>query len=123
MVACGGDHVKSRRCVRRNVLDGSRVAGPGETGYHDIPLFDPPIVPKTDAQTPDFERMLKELETLVARLEQGELSLDESLRQFERGVELARLCEQALKAAEQKVEILLEHNAEAAVVPFESDSG
>jgi len=67
--------------------------------------------------------MLKELETLVARLEQGELSLDESLRQFERGVELARLCEQALKAAEQKVEILLEHSADAATVPFESDSG
>src|SRR5580765_3501411 len=87
------------------------------------PLFDPPIVPKTDAQTPDFERMLKELETLVGRLEQGELSLDESLRQFERGIELTRLCEQALKAAEQKVEILLEHSADGTAVPFDSDSG
>jgi exonuclease VII small subunit len=49
------------------------------------PLPDPPIVPKADAQTPDFERMLKELETLVGRLEQGELSLDESLRQSSAG--------------------------------------
>ena len=87
------------------------------------PLPDPPIVPKADAQTPDFERMLKELEALVLRLEQGELSLDESLRQFERGIELTRLCEQALKAAEQKVEILLEQGTEARTVPFESRTG
>jgi exodeoxyribonuclease VII small subunit len=85
--------------------------------------FDPTDVPPNDAQTPDFERMLKELETLVLRLEQGELSLDESLRQFERGVELTRLCEQALKAAEQKVEILLEQGGDARTVPFESQNG
>jgi exodeoxyribonuclease VII small subunit len=77
----------------------------------------------SDPQAPDFERMLKELETLVARLEQGELTLDESLRQFERGIELTRRCEQALKAAEQKVEILLEHGADAQPVPFESEPG
>ena len=85
--------------------------------------FDPTDVPPNDAQTPDFERMLKELETLVLRLEQGELSLDESLRQFERGVELTRLCEQALKTAEQKVEILLEQGGDARTVPFESQNG
>ena len=86
-------------------------------------LFGPPIVSKTDAQTPDFERMLKELETLVVRLEQGELSLDESLRQFERGIELTRRCEQALKAAEQRVEILLEQSVDAPPAPFESEPG
>jgi exodeoxyribonuclease VII small subunit len=80
-------------------------------------------VPPNDTQTPDFERMLKELEALVARLEQGELPLDESLRQFERGIELTRLCEQALKEAEQKVEILLEQGAEARTVPFDSQAG
>jgi exodeoxyribonuclease VII small subunit len=80
-------------------------------------------VPPNDTQTPDFERMLKELEALVARLEQGELPLDESLRQFERGIELTRLCEQALKAAEQKVEVLLDQGAEPRTVPFESQTG
>jgi exodeoxyribonuclease VII small subunit len=80
-------------------------------------------VPPDESQTPDFERMLKELEALVVRLEQGELSLDESLRQFERGIELTRRCEQALKAAEQKVEILLEQGAEARPVPFDSQAG
>jgi exodeoxyribonuclease VII small subunit len=73
--------------------------------------------------TPDFERMLKELETLVSRLEQGELALEESLRQFERGIELTRLCEQALKTAEQKVEILLEQGPDARPAPFETPSG
>ena len=76
-------------------------------------------MPSSEAQTPDFERMLAELEALVQRLEHGELSLDESLRQFERGVELTRLCEGALRAAEQKVEILLEQAADGQAVSFE----
>ena len=59
------------------------------------------------AETPDFEKSLGELEQIVERMEQGELSLDESLKQFERGVALARSCQTALQAAEQKVEILL----------------
>jgi exodeoxyribonuclease VII small subunit len=62
-----------------------------------------------EPQTPpaDFERSLTELEALVEKLEQGELSLDESLKCFERGVQLTRICQAALKQAEQKVEILL----------------
>jgi exodeoxyribonuclease VII small subunit len=80
-------------------------------------------VPAIETAAPDFERMLKELESLVARLEQGELPLEESLRQFERGVELTRLCERALKAAEQKVEILLEQRPDARPVPFETPPG
>lgn len=56
---------------------------------------------------PDFEKSLAELEHIVTRMEAGELSLDESLQQFERGVALARACQQALQTAEQKVEILL----------------
>jgi exodeoxyribonuclease VII small subunit len=56
---------------------------------------------------PDFERSLTELEAIVEKLEQGELSLEESLQQFERGVQLTRTCQAALKEAEQKVEILL----------------
>lgn len=72
------------------------------------PELDPDAASAADATpTADFEQSLTELETIVEQLEQGDLSLDESLRQFERGVQLTRVCQGALKQAEQKVEILL----------------
>ena len=55
---------------------------------------------------PDFEAALSELEAIVARLEQGDLPLEESLRQFERGVVLTRVCQKALSEAEQKIRVL-----------------
>ena len=55
---------------------------------------------------PDFEEALAELEGLVSRLENGELSLDESLKQFKRGVELTRRCQKILDEAQQIVEQL-----------------
>lgn len=69
---------------------------------------------QADANAPalDFERSLAELEAIVDKLEHGELSLEESLKQFERGVQLTRACQSALKEAEQKVEILLRKNGE-----------
>ena len=54
----------------------------------------------------DFEQALGELESLVERMEQGELSLDTSLKEFERGIALARQCQKALQEAEQKVRVL-----------------
>ena len=54
----------------------------------------------------DFESALKELETLVSRMESGELSLDESLKAFERGIELTRKCQSSLEAAELRVQTL-----------------
>lgn len=56
----------------------------------------------------DFEKALKELETLVEKMEQGDLTLEESLKQFERGVSLTRACQKALADAEQKVQILVD---------------
>jgi exodeoxyribonuclease VII small subunit len=56
----------------------------------------------------DFERAMAELEAIVARLEQGDVPLEEALKAFEQGVKLTRACQEALAAAEQKVEILLE---------------
>jgi exodeoxyribonuclease VII small subunit len=53
-----------------------------------------------------FEDAMKELEAIVARLEKGDLPLDESLAAFQRGVELARLCDQRLAEAEQRVAML-----------------
>jgi exodeoxyribonuclease VII small subunit len=67
---------------------------------------------------PDFERSLAELESLVERLERGDLPLDEALKTFERGVKLTRHCQSALKAAQQKVEILMKRSGGASVEPF-----
>jgi exodeoxyribonuclease VII small subunit len=70
-------------------------------------------------ETPvDFEASLAELEALVERLEQGDLPLDDALKSFERGVALTRQCQGALKAAQQKVEILLNSSANADPEPF-----
>jgi exodeoxyribonuclease VII small subunit len=66
----------------------------------------------------DFERSLAELERLVERLEQGDLPLDDALQSFERGVALTRQCQGALKAAQQKVEILLSSSTDAVAEPF-----
>ncbi len=60
----------------------------------------------------NFEQALEELEQLVTRLEEGDLSLEESLKEFERGVKLTRDCQQELKEAEQKVRILTEQGEE-----------
>lgn len=73
---------------------------------------------QSSAAAPDFEQALAELETLVERLESGDLPLDEALQTFERGVALTRQCQGALKAAQQKVEILLKRSADAGVEPF-----
>jgi exodeoxyribonuclease VII small subunit len=70
---------------------------------------------------PDFETAMRDLEELVARLEQGDLPLEESLAAFERGVTLTRACQTALKEAEQKVEILLKKAGEPALEDFTAD--
>ena len=80
--------------------------------------------PKAEAETeaqPDFETAMRDLEELVERLERGDLSLEESLAAFERGVMLTRACQTALKEAEQKVEILLKKAGEPAVEEFTPD--
>jgi exodeoxyribonuclease VII small subunit len=76
---------------------------------------------KKESRTPDFEQALAELEAVVERLEHGELPLEQALTQFERGMALARSCQDALKQAEQKVEILLARSMQAEPVPFETD--
>lgn len=74
----------------------------------------------------DFEQALRELETLVEKLEHGDLPLEQSLRHFERGVALTRECQAALKAAEARVELLTRKReaggGEAETVePFDAD--
>jgi exodeoxyribonuclease VII small subunit len=65
-----------------------------------------------------FEEAMDELEKLVETMEQGDISLEESLKAFERGVKLTRTCQQALQEAEQKVQILLEKNGQHTLEPF-----
>lgn len=72
-------------------------------------------------KTVDFEQALSELEALVATMEKGELSLEESLKAFETGVKLTRECQQSLRDAEQKVQILLSENGELRAEPFHSE--
>ena len=71
------------------------------------------------AKTIDFEKALDELETLVERMERGESSLEDSLKDFERGIELTRSCQSALAEAEQKVQILMKKDGEP--VDFDTD--
>jgi exodeoxyribonuclease VII small subunit len=76
---------------------------------------------KTGNEQPDFEHALTELEELVARLEKGELSLDESLQQFKRGVELTRHCQKILDQAQQVVEKLSNPQDESSATPLEQN--
>ena len=68
----------------------------------------------------NFEQTLAELEALIQRLESGSLPLDEALKTFERGVELTRGCQAALKTAQQKVEILLQRDGSSSIEPFQA---
>lgn len=60
------------------------------------------------AGKPDFEQALSQLEKIVDDLESGELSLEDSIKAFEKGIELSRLCRQKLQKAEDRVKKLLE---------------
>lgn len=74
------------------------------SGPHPLQRID--HVARQKPATPDFEAALAELESIVQKLEKGELSLEDSLKQFERGVVLTRGCQKALRQAEQKIRVL-----------------
>ena len=65
-----------------------------------------------------FETALAHLEQLVAHMESGELSLEDSLQAFEQGIALTRQCQEALSKAEQRVQILMEQNGQSVPQPF-----
>jgi len=67
---------------------------------------------KTSTEPLNFESALKELETRVTKMASGQLSLEDSLKNFEDGIRLARQCQTALKDAEQKVQLLIEQNGD-----------
>lgn len=81
----------------------------------------PAPAPAEPASPADFEQSLDELEQLVARMEGGDLSLDDSLASFERGIGLYRHCQQALEQAELRVRLLLDPEAPDSAEPFEPE--
>lgn len=60
-------------------------------------------------ETKTFEKSVQELDNIVTQMESGELSLDESLKLFEKGVKLTRSCQKTLADAEIKIEKLMEN--------------
>ncbi|MGK0441476.1 MAG: exodeoxyribonuclease VII small subunit [Pseudohongiellaceae bacterium] len=69
----------------------------------------------------NFEKSLDQLEELVEDMEHGDLSLEESLKAFEKGIKLTRDCQSALNQAEQKVQMLVEEDDELTTVDFDDD--
>ncbi len=57
--------------------------------------------------TPDFEKLLAELEGIVQRMEQGEQTLEQTMKDFERGMELSEKCQESLDKAQQRVDKLV----------------
>jgi len=68
-----------------------------------------------------FETSLEKLEKQVEQMEDGDLTLEDSLKTFEEGIRLTRECQQALAAAEQKVKLLIEENGQVKASDFEAE--
>ena len=66
-----------------------------------------------------FEEALGRLENIVRKMEAGDMTLEESLKAFEEGLKLARLCSRRLDEAERRVEILLKQEEELVIKPFQ----
>ncbi len=79
--------------------------------------------PGSSAETPKFEAAMARLEEIVHALEAGNLSLDESLRAFEEGTGLLRLCTRRLEEAEQRIEILTQTEGGREARPFAWEEG
>ena len=70
----------------------------------------------------DFEKSLKQLESIVQQMENGELALEESLIKFEEGIKLAKSCQNALSSAELKVNQLIEKNGLQQTIAFDEQN-
>ena len=81
-----------------------------------------PAKKKSKSPLGNFEATMNELESLVETMESGELSLEESLEHFERGVKQVRTCQQALDEAEQKVKILMKEAGSEQLADFDAEN-
>jgi exodeoxyribonuclease VII small subunit len=79
---------------------------------------------KKGSKEPGFEEALGRLETIVKNLEEGDLPLDSSLRLFEEGVRLTRLCASRLNEAQRRIDVLTRgEQGDLALEPFDTSSG
>ncbi|WP_273384120.1 exodeoxyribonuclease VII small subunit [Actinobacillus porcinus] len=69
----------------------------------------------------DFETTLSQLETIVSRLENGDLPLEDALKEFEAGVKLAKIGQECLQQAEQRIQILLQKNENAPLDDYQAE--
>lgn len=69
----------------------------------------------------DFEKSLSRLNTLIEKMETGQLSLESSLAHFEEGITLIRQCQEKLNTAEQKIQLLTEQNGKLGLKTFAAD--
>ncbi|HEY7138881.1 MAG TPA: exodeoxyribonuclease VII small subunit [Methylomirabilota bacterium] len=86
-----------------------------------MPATHEPGAPRADG--PKFEAAMARLEEIVHALEAGNLSLDDSLRVFEEGTGLLRLCTRRLEEAERRIEILLQDEGGPRTEPFRWEEG
>ena len=101
-------------------VDGAKVASPGMADRRRSRT----APPKTDAdgsEEPTFEEALQRLETIVDRLEAGDLELETALADFEEGVALSRRCAGQLDDAQRRIEVLVREGEKWIVRPFESE--
>ncbi len=71
----------------------------------------------------DFEQSLSTLESLVNRMDQGDMTLEESLQSFEAGIALTRECQARLAAAEQQVNKLIENQGNITLQTLDAEIG
>lgn len=76
---------------------------------------------KNSSDSLDFEGSMIELEELVERMEEGDQSLEDSLKDFERGIALTRSCQKSLQETEQKIQQLIEKNGQDELVDFDEE--
>jgi exodeoxyribonuclease VII small subunit len=85
-------------------------------------MAQPDSNPVQTGQIAEFEQSLDELEQLVAKMEQGDQSLDDSLKSFERGIALFRNCQSALEQAELRVKLLSDPHSPDDAEDFEPET-
>lgn len=77
---------------------------------------------KKPTQQPTLEASLEEVTQLIDKMEHGELTLEQSLAQFERGVTLIKHCQKMLEEAEQKVQLLIQKNNQDTLTSYDDEN-
>lgn len=79
-------------------------------------------MPKATAKLPNLEESLAEITQLVDKMEHSELTLEQSLTNFERGITLVKHCQKILETAEQKVTVLIQNNSQEVLANYGEES-